>query len=204
MADLACSQCGLTVAAEDDELEELGARRLLLAGELNDVTATMLLARVHRRQSRRDYLAGDAEIGLRAIVREDPRPDLSQCAVERAAGNGAATLLVVDGHLDPRDDLVAVADARIRGREADQWRPPPRDPGDASREGHMARRDWRQVLSEWLERVRLAVVQRHDDAGAAGVALDVTRELLPADLVLVVRSTRADAACGRAPYLDGE
>jgi hypothetical protein len=41
-AHIACSQCGRTVAADDEELKSW-KHGDLLAGELNDVTAEMLL-----------------------------------------------------------------------------------------------------------------------------------------------------------------
>lgn len=43
MADLACAQCGRATPADDEELSGWKHGDLLRAGELDDVTATMLL-----------------------------------------------------------------------------------------------------------------------------------------------------------------
>jgi hypothetical protein len=58
MADLACSRCGRAVPAKDEELSWKHGD-LLLAGELNDVTATMLLCPECVAEDR----AGDSEAG---------------------------------------------------------------------------------------------------------------------------------------------
>ena len=51
---------------------------------------------------------------------EDLWPDLSEAAVKGAARDRLAAFLVVDGHLDPGDGLVATAEARLAWREPDQ------------------------------------------------------------------------------------
>src|SRR5512133_3866214 len=115
---------------------------------------------------------------------EDPWPDLSEAAVKGAAGDRLAAFLVVDGHLDPGDGLVATAEARLAWREPDQHSMASADLGPPVAEGHLPAGDRRQAMAEQLQRARLAVVPRHHDVGAACLQLDIAGQLRPAHLVL--------------------
>src|SRR5919198_2901765 len=99
---------------------------------------------------RAERLAG---CGLRGIAQgDDPWPDLSEAAVKGAAGDRLAAFLVVDGHLDAGDGLVATAEARLARREPDQHGTRSADPGPPVAERHVSAGDRRQAMAEQLQR----------------------------------------------------
>src|SRR5215211_1066104 len=123
---------------------------------------------------------------------EDLWPDLREAAVKGAAGDRPAAFLVVDGHLDPGDDLIGTAEARLAWPEPDQHSTPPAELGPPVAERHLPAGDRRQAMAEQLQRARLAVVPRHHDVGAVRLPLDVSGQLRPAHLVLVVAAGAHD------------